>query len=140
MSWPKHEWDESPHPEFCPQCGLGLARAECRECAAPLTVVHEGGEFFGGGYAFGRYCPRCGEDNAAPTEPQMREKPKKKAKPGTGQVFRLGLSSGDGWISLGPTASITFTSEDERPAKKKPRKAKPRAKRKPKPKPDEEAA
>jgi hypothetical protein len=91
-SWPKPAYDESPHPAYCPMCGLGLVQQRCRECAAPVTAV-EGGGFFGHVASLARYCCACGADNATPPEPKMRDKPKKQ-KDDVAGTFNIVLGSG----------------------------------------------
>jgi hypothetical protein len=78
VSWPKPEWDESPHPNYCPHCGLGLALRVCRECSGPLAVISGGSGFIlFGGPSIARCCPHCGADNGEQKEPAMVVKKKK---------------------------------------------------------------
>jgi hypothetical protein len=74
FSAPKPEWDESPHPTYCPRDGFKLTLLTCPSCNAP-RMMHTAYSMFGG-YHIAQHCTECGDafPPLCPTEPQMRTK------------------------------------------------------------------
>jgi hypothetical protein len=88
FSTPKPEWDESPHPTYCPRDGFKLELLICPSCGAPRSMYNYN-YTLGSRHAVSRHCTNCGEQlpPLEPKEPRMHEKPKKprvrRAKKGT---------------------------------------------------------